>query len=636
MKHFSQTAQHAYKAGSGFIGKYQKLIRDVVIPYQYEILADQVEGVSKSHVIQNFINAGASLHGGDIGDGYYGMIFQDSDLAKWLEATAYSLANCPDPELEATVDQVVDYVANAQDTDGYLNTAFTIHNRDRRWLNLMEGHELYCAGHMMEAACAYYEATGKDKLLHVMERNAECIYRHFIEEKHEGFPGHPEIELALLKMYRLTGNKRYLELSKHFVDVRGVDPDFYKKECANRNWYIWNPEPSSPEYSQTYKPVREQSDAVGHSVRAAYLYTAMADLASETEDEELLEACKRIWNSIVNKRMYITGGIGSSYHGEAFTVDYDLPNDTVYAETCASIALMFFAGRMLEIDVDRQYADVMERAFYNTVLAGMQLDGKRFFYVNPLEVVPGISGVSPTHRHVLPQRPGWYDCACCPPNVSRTVSSFGKYAYSENTNTACCHLYADGEVHFANGLVLSCRTDYPYGFTVDWRVLAGNKELAIRIPGWSKTYALTLNGQPADHHLDRGYAYLSVQQGDEIRLVLDDSPYYVYGSSKVPQLSGKVSLGRGPLVYCFEGIDNGDDVLSLAIDDKSCPAVNTFDPNLLSGIVTLTVDAVRYADNDSLYSSTAPQEIPCKAVAVPYHVWGNRGVGQMRVWMVRK
>ncbi|MGN1422317.1 MAG: glycoside hydrolase family 127 protein, partial [Oscillospiraceae bacterium] len=385
MKTQKQISVTAYRA-AGFIARYQEIVHDTVIPYQHSVLWDRAEGAEKSHVAQNFINAAKALNGGDIGDGFYGMVFQDSDAYKWLEAAAYSLANKPDSALESKADELIDLIAAAQDTDGYLNTAFTIKDREKRWTNLLEGHELYCSGHMIEAACAYYEATGKRKLLDVAEKNAECIYHRFVTEKIEGVPGHPEIELALLKLYRLTGNGRFLELSKLFIDERGTNPGFFAREAEKRDWTVWNCNPWDNDYRQSGKPVREQSEATGHAVRAVYLYTGMADLAAETADKALLEACRRLWNNIVRKRMYITGGIGSTVLGEAFTVDYDLPSDTAYSETCAAIGLMFFAGRMLENELNGEYADIMELSFYNTVLAGMQLDGKRFFYVNPLEV----------------------------------------------------------------------------------------------------------------------------------------------------------------------------------------------------------------------------------------------------------
>ena len=631
MKIQSRISPAAYKS-DGFIGKYQKLVKDTVIPYQYTVLCDETPDTEKSHVVQNFINAGKAVRGEDVGDGFYGMVFQDSDAAKWIEAAAYSLADFPDAELEKTVDGLIEKIEAAQDADGYLNTYFTIKDREKRWKNLLEGHELYCSGHMMEAACAYYEVTGKRKLLDVMLRNAEHIYDHFIVKGNGGYPGHPEVELALMKMYRCTGNKHCLELAEHFINNRGVDADFYRRERASRDWTVWGNNAEDGDYQQSGRPVREQTDATGHSVRAVYLYTGMADLASETGDKSLFEACQRLWKSITQRRMYLTGGIGSTVHGEAFSVDYDLPSDTAYAETCASIGLMFFASRMLENEVNSEYADVMETAFYNTVLAGMQLDGKRFFYVNPLEVIPGISGVSPTHRHDLPQRPGWYACACCPPNVARLVSSLGQYAYGENENTAYCHMFVAGEVEFSNGMKLVCETEYPYDFTVTYKVEKGGK-LAVRIPGWSSFCTIELNGESITAESDNGYAYIPVTDGDTVKLTLDGKPRFVYGSSKVPELSGKTALCRGPLVYCFEGVDNGGNVVALSVKRGGKVTVEEYDAGLLGGTVKLKAEGVRREDSDMLYSTTAPEEKVCTLEAVPYYTWGNRGINQMRVWL---
>lgn len=631
MRAQKQISQKAYKS-DGFIGKYQRLVKDTVIPYQYTVLCDKADGVEKSHVIQNFINAGKAIRGEDVGDGFYGMVFQDSDAAKWIEAAAYSLQNFPDPELEKTIDDLIEVIAAAQDEDGYLNTYFTIKDRDKRFTNLLEGHELYCAGHMMEAACAYYEAVGKRRLMDVMLKNAEHIYKVFIEDSHEGCPGHPEVELALMKMYRAAGNKKCLELAEHFINTRGADPGYYKRERDSRDWTVWGNNAEDNDYQQSGVLLRQAERATGHAVRAVYLYTGMADLAAETGDTELYAACKRLWKSITGKQMYITGGIGQTVHGEAFSVDYDLPSDTAYAETCASIGLMFFASKMLENEVRGEYADVMEQAFYNTVLAGMQLDGKKFFYVNPLEVIPGISGASPTHRHDLTQRPDWYACACCPPNAARLISSFGKYAYGENGDTVYCHLFAAGTVQFENGMGLVCETEYPYGFLVKYKI-SGSGRLAVRIPHWSKTFTLKMNGAIHSAAPKDGYLYLSVSDGDEVILTLDDFPRFVYASPKIPRLTGTAALCRGPLVYCFEGVDNGGDVLSLRLDTDKEITVREYEPDLLGGTVKLSVDAVRISQTDALYSAEKPAQTPCEAIAVPYYTWGNRGENQMRVWM---
>lgn len=637
MKQQTQLDVKNYKSKEGFVYRYQKLIKDTVVPYQYAVLNDAVEGVAKSHVIANFENAAKAVRGEDVGDGFYGMVFQDSDAAKWIEAAAYSLVLFPDEKLEQEVDELIDKIEAAQDTDGYLNTYYTIKDKDKRWTNLLEGHELYCSGHMMEAAVAYYEATGKDKLLKVMQKNAAHIYQHFITEGHEGYPGHPEVELALLRMYHATGDKVCLDLAKHFIDVRGVDAKFYEKELAKRNWQVWGNDAKNADYQQSGKPVREQRDATGHSVRAVYLYTGMADLAAVTEDEELKEACRRLWESITERRMYVTGGIGSTVEGEAFTVDYDLPNETAYAETCASIGLMFFAARMLEMEADSKYADVMERAFYNTVLAGMQLDGKRFFYVNPLEILPGISGVIHTHRHDLPERPGWYACACCPPNAARLIASFGKYAYSENGDTSFVHLFADGEVAFENGMELKCETEYPYDFTVTYHVAKGGKTLAVRIPDWSNNYTVTKNGKEVQGEVKKGYLYLAdVQDGDVVVFKLDDSVKRIYTSTKVAENTGAVTLQRGPLVYCVEGVDNEGDVLSLMLKEDGVVKAGAFLKDELMGTVKLEAEGYRVVSADTLYSMKKPEKKDCMITAVPYYTWGNRGINQMRVWLPEK
>ncbi|MCM1024076.1 MAG: glycoside hydrolase family 127 protein [Prevotella sp.] len=635
MKSQKQISIKQFTPSEGFISRYQKLVREVVIPYQYDVLCDKAEGAEKSHVIQNFKNAAAALRGEDVGDGFYGMVFQDSDAAKWLEAVGYSLALYPDENLEKTADGLIDIIAEAQDGDGYLNTYFTIKDRDKRWTNLLEGHELYCAGHFMEAAVAYRQGTGKDKLLKIMLKNAEHIYKHFITEKHEGYPGHPEVELALLKMYRATGEKHCLELAEHFINARGENGgEFYKKEKELRDWTVWGNNAEDGYYQQSFAPVREQTDAVGHSVRAVYLYTAMADLAAETDDGELLAACERLWNSIADKRMYVTGGIGSTGIGEAFTVDYDLPNDTAYAETCASCGLMFFASRMLENRPDGRYADIMEKAFHNTVLAGMQLDGKRFFYVNPLEVIPGISGVAATHWHDKPTRPEWFACACCPPNVARTVAAFGTYAYGEGDNTAYCHLYAAGEVDFSFGMKLRCETDFPYGFTVKYTVLSGGGTLAVRIPAWSEKTSLTGASGEIPAEIKQGYAYIKVQAGDVVTLTLDGRARFVYSTSKAAENTGCAAVQRGALVYCFEGVDNGGDVLSLVLDDTAEITLGEKNP-ALGGAETLKAKGYRTAETNGLYTFEKPEKVPEELTAVPYYTWGNRGENQMRVWLPR-
>lgn len=628
-----------FKINDNFWSSYRRLVKDVVLPYQHEMLEDRVPDAEKSHAIENFRIAAGIKDGS-----FYGWVFQDSDVAKWIEACAYSLANSPDTKLEAIVDDIIDIIGKAQMEDGYLNTYFTLKEPDKRWTNLQEAHEMYSAGHMMEAAVAYYEATGKESLLNIMIRMADHIDKHFGKGKNRGFCGHPEIELALMKLYRVTNEERYLRLCEYFINERGTEPNFYKWERENRNWTVWNSNPDDREYTQNHLPVKDQKDAVGHSVRAVYLYTAMADLAAEIGDDKLKAACENLWESIAERRMYITGGIGSTVIGEAFTEDYDLPNDTVYAETCASIGLIFFAQKMLELAPKGKYSDVMERALYNTVLAGMSQDGKRFFYVNPLEVTPGISGKAVTVRHALPERPKWFGCACCPPNVARMISSLEEYIWSENESTIFSNLFIAGEADFSKtkGCKVITSTQYPYDGRVSYKIIPDKAPvtmtIAIRIPGWSNQYKteLRLNGKTLDlADITRdGYAYIEncFTAEDEIELKLDMTPYKIYSNTLVRNNEGCAALTYGPLVYCFEGVDNEGDVHSLRLKKDSSITVSDMKPEQ-SGIRTLSVPGYRMISKAGLYSNTRPEAKPFLLTAVPYYYWCNRGLNQMRVWM---
>ncbi|WP_338044359.1 glycoside hydrolase family 127 protein [Paenibacillus pinistramenti] len=397
-----------------FWSEYVRLVREVMVPYQWEALNDNVEGAEPSHAIANFRIAGG-LEQGE----FYGMVFQDSDVAKWLEAVAYLLETRPDPQLEEVADSVIDIVVKAQREDGYINTYFTLKEPGHEWTNLAECHELYCAGHMIEAATAYYRATGKRKLLDAVCRFADYMDKVFGTEpgKLHGYDGHQEIELALVKLFQATGEEKYLQLSRYFLDQRGAKPHFFEEEWENRGRTVHFPQLSMAHdhlYNQSHLPVREQHQAEGHAVRLVYMCTAMADIAAETGDIEMLAACDRLWNSIVNRRMYITGGIGSMEQGESFTADYDLPGDLAYAETCASVGLIFFARRMRKLRRSSTYADIIERALYNTVISGMSLDGTKFFYVNPLEVYPDVIGKNKNYDHVKPERQGWFTCLPAP------------------------------------------------------------------------------------------------------------------------------------------------------------------------------------------------------------------------------
>lgn len=618
----------------------QNLVTDVVIPFQERVLNDEEAGVEKSHAIDNFRIA-AGLAEGE----FYGMVFQDSDVAKWLEGVAYSLIIKPDAELEARADAIIEIVAKAQQEDGYLNTYFTIKEPEHRWKNLLECHELYCAGHMMEAAVAYYEATGKDRLLGVMERMAEHIIRRFGNEegKVTGIPGHQEVEIGLMRMYHATGKQQYKDMVRYFLEERGKNPDFFKEEAAKRDWEHFGMKPEDTKYNQSHATVYEQDEAVGHSVRAVYMYTAMADLAAEDGDTRLLDACRRLWNNIVQQKMYITGGIGATVVGESFSVPYELPNDTVYAETCASIGLVFFAKQMLKSEKKGCYADVMERELYNGIISGMQRDGKRFFYVNPLEVNPGTSGVAAGYEHVIPERPGWYACACCPPNLVRMVTSLGKYAWDEEDDVIYSHLFIGGDASLAHADI-HVESSYPWSGKVSYEVKANTADaftVAIHIPSYinRKTLRVCLNGEAVDTQalIRDGYLYVERVWGrtDRITLEFQMPVRKIYANTKVREDVGCVALMRGPVVYCFEGVDNGEELQALFVDRELDATVVNGEGELFSGMNLLDVAGKRliYSGGTELYSEEEPVFEPVKLRAVPYFAWGNRGLNQMRVWM---
>jgi len=624
------------KVNDGFWNKVQELVRDVVIPYQADVMEDKIPGVEKSHVIRNF-----KIAAGEEDGEHYGWVFQDSDVAKWLEAVAYSLVIHPDSELEKKADEIIGLIGRAQEPDGYLNTYFSIMHPDKKWQNLHDCHELYCSGHMIEAAVAYYDATGKENLLDIMRKNADFICSRFGHGKIRGIPGHQEIEIALLHLYRVTGEKAYLDTAKYFLDERGSEPSYFLEEGKKRGWHTWSKDGENREYAQNHKPVREQDKAVGHSVRAIYMYTAMADLASEIDDKKLLDACERLWENITEKQMYITGGLGSTVHGEAFSTDYDLPNATTYSETCASIAMCFFAGRMLEVKPSGKYADVIERMLYNTVLAGMQLDGKRFFYVNPLEVIPGISGVVQTHKHVRLQRPEWYACACCPPNVSRLLLSIGKYAWGESADTVYAHLFMGGTADFsiAGGVTIHCDSDYPKQCNVSYTVTPAKDDaefcFSIHIPTWCRDVVYSINGTPFNGEIKDGYIYITRkwQAGDILEINAKLPVLRIYSNLAVVGNAGHVCLQRGPVVYCFEEADNPAPLAALRLQYDSEITESEIEISTQKGIIALTAKGIKETGDNNLYTEQKPKPEPVTLKAIPYYTWSNRSSGEMRVWI---
>ena len=640
-----------FKLTDGFLWNYQKLVKSTALPYQERALHDEVEGAEKSHAIENFRLAAQLLSDGKISDdaNFYGMVFQDSDVYKWLEAVAYSLKNFPDPELEARCDEIIELIGGAQHADGYINTYFTVQAPDKRWTNLHEGHELYCAGHLIEAAVAYSESTGKLRLLEITMLFVDHIYNRFVTQAEAGFPGHPEIELALMKLYRYAGREADLQLALHFIDARGVDSDYFVRERQEYPWVVWGDNSRDKKYFQAHRPVREQTDADGHAVRAAYLYTGMADAAMVSGDTKLKAACEVLWRSITGRRMYITGGIGSIYEGEAFSTDWHLPNDTAYSEGCASVALILFARRMLELDCRVEYADVMERTLFNGVLADMQLDGTRFFYVNPLESVPGVSGEIKSHLHALPERPKWFACSCCAPNVARLISSINKYAWTIRESSVYSHLYISGELDLSesHGIKITVDSQQPYGGLVKYRISTNpaasrylpdverpeKLTLAIRLPQWSRKTVITLNGEIVSYKINNGYALIerTFADGDEVVLELDMSVRRNYSNKKVSANSGRVALTRGPLVYCAEGVDNEGSVLDLLLAREH--SYTESEHGQLQGVVKLTIAGFRSNTHDTLYSFEKPSLESIGINFIPYYAWSNRGANEMRVWL---
>lgn len=582
------------------------------------------------------------------GQPYQPSFHSDSDVAKWLEAAAYSLATHPDPRLERRVDRLVDLIASAQQRDGYLHTYFTVVEPKMRWKNLFGGHELYCAGHFIEAAVAYWEATGKRKLLDVMCRCADNIARVFGRGKGQkrGYPGHPELEPALVKLYRATGEERYLELAEYFINERGRRPHYFDAEFSARGEDPKGElrgEHQPHDWIQAHVPVREQTTAEGHAVRGMYLYCGMADVAVETGNAGLLKACRRIWKNMTERRMYVTGGVGSMPGSERFTCDYDLPNEKGYAETCAAIGVVLFAHRMLQIDEDGAYADVMEQALYNGVLSGVSLAGKQFFYANHLAAHPQRGEtVAP---HLSPSRQSWFRCPCCPANVARLLASLGTYVYSQGKNQAWVHLYAHGRAELDIGgkaVVLEQKTRYPWTGLVRISVRpekATRFTLALRIPGWCRDAGLKVNGKKATMRriLSKGYAKVTRiwHPGDKVELMLPMPVERVRAHPLVRENRGRVALQRGPVIYCIEEVDNGPNLDNLILP-RGARLRTRFDPGLLGGVTVISGRAQRpdlSPWKGKLYQTDGAKMKTVPFRAIPYFAWSHRRLGEMLVWV---
>ncbi|MEZ4666401.1 MAG: glycoside hydrolase family 127 protein [Anaerolineae bacterium] len=578
-------------------------------------------------------------------------MFWDSDPAKWLEAVGYSLQSHPDPALEAQADDLVARMAKAQQPDGYLNSYFSVLEPENRWRNLRDWHELYNAGHLIEGAVAYAQATGKQQVLDILSRYADLIDMTFgpNEDQKHGYPGHPELELALVKLYHATGEKRYLNLSKYFIDERGKQPSYFDQEAAERG-----DDPSkfwakTYHYCQAHTPIREQSGATGHSVRACYLYAGVADIAAETGDASLVEASRRFWDDLTQHQMYITGGLGPAHTNEGFTFAYDLPNESAYAETCASCALVFWAQRMFHLEQHGRYIDVMERALYNGVMSGVSFDGEEFFYANPLVSYPHVnpyehwSGIHTAEHY---RRSEWFFCACCPPNLARLVANIGEYVYSQSEDTLYVNLYTQNQMSFSIGgsdVEISQQTNYPWDGEVQLSIQTNQPtqfDLALRIPGWCANFSISINGAPAAVNTENGYVHLSRTwaAGDIVTLSLAMPVERIVANPNVRQDAGCIALQRGPVVYCLEQVDNGAQLANVTIPRESKLSV-TMESTLFGGIAVIKGEAKRTEPtdwNDSLYQPQSQLKYDNQSftfTAIPYCFWANREPGEMRVWV---
>ena len=542
------------------------------------------------------------------GDALKPDIFWDSDVAKWMEGACYILKKQPNADLEAKVDALVAKIKENQCANGYFNIYYTVCEPEERFKH-RERHELYCAGHLMEAAVAYSEATGKNDFLECMERYADHIKKVFVDDKSSLFisPGHEEIELALIRMYLHTKKKKFLDLATHFINVRGTEGD------------------QMDDYDQSHLPVREQTEAKGHAVRAVYLYTGMALLSKEAGDAKLFDTCKALWDNIVFKKMYVTGGLGSTHRGEAFTFAYDLPNDTAYNETCADIGLMFFAAAMLRLENDAKYADVIERVLYNGVLSGMSLDGRSFFYENPLEIntLEHIKFRYAKRRFPITQRLECFECSCCPPNINRLLPSLGNYIYATEDDMLFVNQYISSDLSY-EGIRASIVTEYPNNGNVVFTA-SGISKIAFRIPSWCDSF--TIN---KDYEMLNGYAIVA-NDGSDITIEFAIAAKPVFADPRVIRNAGRVCFMRGPIVYCAEAVDNPNGLHSYKVS-PSATVSERFDE--VFGLMTLTLPAKRLIPFDGdLYSNKPPKEEEETLKLIPFNCFANRGESDMLVWL---
>jgi DUF1680 family protein len=599
----------------------------------------QLQQCEETGRLKNFDRAA-----GRLSDAFEGIFFNDSDVYKWVEAASCSLATHPDPTLDAKLDAVIDRIVAAQRQDGYLNTYFTLVEPDKKWTNLGVMHELYCAGHLFQAAAAHHAATGKTRLLDAACRFADHIDAVFGPGKRHGMPGHEEIELALMELYRTTGQERYRNLAVFFVDQRGRRPSVFEREIENpetggqveinRALFLVNGKYDG-KYAQDHKPAREQDEVVGHAVRAMYLYSAMADIVGETGEQAMRLALERLWRNATQTRMYVTGGLGPSASNEGFTEDYHLPNTTAYAETCAAVGNIMWNWRMLGLDGEARFADIMEQTLYNGFLSGLALDGQHYFYVNPLR--------SSGDR----ARQGWFGCACCPPNIARILASLGQYVYGQSLDGLWTHLYIAGSAQatLADGsrVTLTQSTDYPWSSAIEITVGLHRDAafaLYLRIPGWCESPQVMVNGRSEENVAPGSYFRLERRwsNGDRVSVALPMSVQRIEAHPRVINNTGFIALQRGPIVYCLEQIDHDADTHTITLPDDT-PLTARRRTDLLGGVTVITGEGRTPSpdgwENRLYRPATQTDRRRVDITAVPYYAWNNRGKDRMTVWIKR-